>query len=139
MINNLKEIFNKHKEMILYIFFGGLTTLINLISYFICYKQLGISNVVSNVIAWILSVVFAFNTNKIWVFESKSWKKEIVFKELISFISVRLLTGFVDTAIMYVGVDLFKFNGLIMKILSNVIVLVSNYLGSKLFIFKKKQ
>ncbi|MFM1583758.1 GtrA family protein, partial [Helcococcus ovis] len=75
---------------------------------------------------------------KIWVFNSKSWEIKITIKELVSFISVRLLTGVFDTVVMYLGVDVFKFNSLIMKIVSNLIVLISNYIGSKLFIFKKK-
>lgn len=72
------------------------------------------------------------------MFNSKSWEIKITIKELVSFISVRLLTGVFDTVVMYLGVDVFKFNSLIMKIVSNLIVLISNYIGSKLFIFKKK-
>lgn len=137
----MKEIILKYyfryKDIILYIFFGGITTFINIATYFITYDILNISNVASTIIAWLLSVIFAFITNKIWVFESKSWAKNIFIKELVSFVSVRLLTGLIDLAIMYVGVDLLKYNGMLMKILSNIFVLISNYLGSKLFIFRK--
>lgn len=135
---NLLKIYEKYKGIILYIFFGGITTLINIVSYYLFYNVFNVSNVTSNIIAWFLSVIFAFVTNKIWVFNSKSWAAKIAIKELVSFISVRLLTGVFDTSVMYIGVDLFKFNSLIMKILSNLIVLISNYIGSKLFIFKKK-
>ncbi|MFM1525562.1 MULTISPECIES: GtrA family protein [Helcococcus] len=135
---NLLKMHEKYKGIILYIFFGGITTLINIVSYYLFYNVFNVSNVTSNIIAWFLSVIFAFVTNKIWVFNSKSWDAKIAIKELVSFISVRLLTGVFDTSVMYIGVDLFKFNSLIMKILSNLIVLISNYIGSKLFIFKKK-
>lgn len=133
----LMKYYLKYKGPILYIFFGGITTFINIITYYLSYNVLNIENVPSTVIAWIFSVIFAFITNKIWVFESKSWEKSIAIKELISFVSVRLLTGLVDVAIMYIGVDLLNYNGILMKIISNLFVLVSNYIGSKLFIFKK--
>lgn len=132
----VKYYYEKYKSQILYIFFGAITTFINIISYYVSFNVLGISNVVSTIIAWVFAVIFAFITNKIWVFDSKSWEPEIAIKELISFISVRLLTGLFDLAIMYIGVDVLKFNGMIMKILSNVFVLIANYIGSKLFIFK---
>lgn len=135
---NLLKMYESYKGIILYIFFGGITTLINIVSYYLFYNVFNVSNVTSNIIAWFLSVIFAFATNKIWVFNSKSWDAKIAIKELVSFISVRLLTGVFDTSVMYIGVDLFKFNSLIMKILSNLIVLISNYIGSKFFIFKKK-
>ncbi|WP_297376730.1 GtrA family protein [uncultured Helcococcus sp.] len=138
MKNFLMKCYFRYKGPILYIFFGGITTLINIISYYISYKTLHLSNVTSTILAWIFSVIFAFISNKIWVFESKSWNKNIVTKELVSFVSVRLLTGFLDIAIMYIGVDLLNYNGLLMKIASNLFVLVSNYIGSKLFIFKKQ-
>ena len=133
----LMKYYLKYKGPILYILFGGITTFINIITYHISYNILNIENVPSTVIAWIFSVIFAFITNKIWVFESKTWEKSVAIKELVSFVSVRLLTGLVDVAIMYIGVDLLNYNGILMKIISNLFVLVSNYIGSKLFIFKK--
>ena len=96
-----------------------------------------ISNVVSNIIAWILSVLFAFITNKIWVFESKCFDFKIFIKELWNFIVCRLATGALDLGIMYVGVDLLKGPALILKIASNIIVIILNYVMSKLFVFKK--
>lgn len=134
----MNDIYRKYKEQINYIFFGVLTTLVNFVSYFLSYKKFGISNVPSNIIAWILSVVFAFIVNKLWVFESKSWRKEIAIKEFISFVSVRLFTGIFDTTIMYLGVDILKFNEVLVKITSNIIVLITNYIGSKVLIFRKK-
>lgn len=134
----LKKLIIKHKQIVLYIFFGGITTLINIVSYYIFFNHFGYSNLVSNTIAWLLAVIVAFITNKIWVFNSKSFNPKIVMRELLQFTAVRIATGFVDTAIMYIGVDLLKSNGVLMKVISNVIVLVSNYIGSRFLIFKEK-
>jgi len=128
------KIYNQYKMPILYIFFGGLTTLINIVAYFVAYNICKISNVPSTVIAWILSVIFAFITNKLYVFESKS--KSLLY-EISTFFACRLGTGILDVAIMYVSVDILFFNALIMKILSNVLVIVLNYIFSKLIIFNK--
>lgn len=133
----MKKLFIKYKEVILYVFFGGCTTLVNFIAYFIFARVLHCSTVTSNIIAFILSVLFAYVTNKIWVFESKTETKEALIKEFTSFISCRLFSGGVDLFIMYLFVDILFFNDLIIKILSNVIVIVMNYVLSKLIIFKK--
>lgn len=138
MVEQIKKLLIKYRELISYVFFGAITTFINIATYYVCFNLLAISNVPSNIIAWIFSVLFAFVTNKLWVFESKSWKLSVLIKEFSYFISVRLLTGFVDTSIMYVGVDLLNYDGLLVKILSNLIVLISNFIGSKYLIFKKK-
>jgi putative flippase GtrA len=134
LINKGIELYRKYKMPILYLFFGGLTTLINIFVYFICYNILYLSNITSNVIAWILAVIFAFITNKIYVFESKS--KSILY-ELSTFFACRLGTGLLDLGIMYLTVDILKWNALIMKILSNVIVIILNFVFSKIIIFKK--
>jgi len=135
LINKGIEIYKAYKMPILYIFFGGLTTLVNIIVYFVCYNIFLISNVTSTIIAWILSVIFAFITNKIYVFESKS---QSILYEITTFFTCRLGTGVLDILIMYVSVDLLKWNALLMKILSNVLVIILNYIFSKVIIFKKK-
>ena len=136
-MEKIKELLKKYKFIILYGIFGILTTIINIVTYALCYDMFNISNVVSNIIAWILSVLFAFITNKIWVFESKSFDFKIFIKELWNFIVCRLATGALDLGIMYVGVDLLKGPALILKIASNIIVIILNYVMSKLFVFKK--
>lgn len=133
-MNKIIELFNKYKMPILYLFFGGLTTFINIFVYFICYDISNLSNVSSNIIAWIIAVIFAFITNKIYVFESKS--KSILY-ELSTFLACRLGTGVLDLGIMYLTVDIFKWNAFLMKIISNIIVIVLNFVFSKLIIFKK--
>lgn len=134
IIEKLLQIYYTYKEPILYLIFGGLTTLVNIITYFVCYNIASLSNVISTIIAWILSVIFAFITNKIYVFESKS--KSIIV-ELASFFICRLGTGILDLGIMYFTVDILNWNALLMKIVSNIIVIILNYIFSKLIIFKK--
>ncbi len=138
MTDTIKRLCTKYKSLISYGVFGVLTTVINIVSYAVCYNTVGISNVVSNIIAWILACSFAFVTNKLWVFESKSTEMKVVIYELITFFGCRLATGLLDLAIMYVSVDLMNWNSTLMKCISNVIVIVANYVASKLVIFKKK-
>ena len=138
MIDTVKRLCRKYKSFISYVFFGVLTTVINIVTYAVCYNGIGISNVVSNIIAWILACSFAFVTNKLWVFDSKSMEAKTVIYEVITFFGCRLATGVLDLAIMYVSVDLLAWNSTLMKCISNVIVIIANYVASKLIIFKKK-
>ena len=126
------------KEMVLYLFFGGCTTLVNVAVYYLCSRIALISNVPSTVIAWFAAVLFAFVTNKIWVFQSKSKETNVWLKELASFLLCRVATGAVDLGIMWISVDRMHLNNLLFKIISNIIVIVLNYLVSKLFIFHQK-
>lgn len=134
IVRNLK----KYKSFIAYAIFGVFTTIVNIVTYNICYSNWGISNTISNIIAWILAVTFAYLTNKAWVFESRSWKWAVLRKEVPAFIGCRLATGVLDIAIMFVCVDILKWPAMIMKIASNVIVIILNYIFSKLVIFKKR-
>ena len=127
----------KYKQQILYLFFGALTTLLNIASYYIMYNIFIISNVKSTVIALMLSIAFAFITNKLWVFESRKIKS--IIHELPAFLLCRILTGILDVLIMYVSVDVLSLNGIIMKIISNVIVIILNYIASKWVIFSLKK
>ncbi len=122
------------REIFLYVFFGALTTLINIVVYWLLYYGLSVSNTASTIISWLLSVLFAYVTNKAWVFE-KGNKPAI--KEAAEFFASRVSTGVLDLLIMYVFVEVLLFEGGIIKLLSNVIVIVLNYLLSKLFVFKK--
>lgn len=132
----MKELLLKYKEILLYLIFGGLTTLVNILVYALCTKILSINWAVSNVIAWILSVLFAYVTNRKYVFESKS---ENIFKEMSSFFGFRLLSFVLDMGFMYLFVDMIQMNDMIAKVIVQVIVIVLNYIFSKLFIFKKKE
>ena len=134
----MRELLQKYKGLILYGVFGALTTAINIAAYALCYRALHLPNVPSNVIAWILGVAFAFITNKLYVFESRSLARGTVVRELVSFVSARLATGLLDLAVMFVGVDLLHGPDLVFKVASNVLVIILNYVLSKLIVFRKK-
>lgn len=130
------QLYQKYKEMILYIFFGVCTTAINTVCYYICWDILHIPNVPSTLISWVLAVIFAFVTNKYLVFNSKD--NVNIVKEILSFFGCRIATGILDVAIMFLAVDTFFQNGLLWKIISNILVIILNYVASKFYIFKNK-
>lgn len=136
-MEKIKELYNKYKEILMYLIFGVLTTVVNIVSYFLLARILHIDTVVSTVIALILSILFAYITNKIFVFESKTNTAKELLKEIISFFGCRAFTGILDVAFMYITVDVFNLNDMIMKIISNIVVIIVNYIFSKLIIFKK--
>lgn len=133
----MRNLIIKYKSFILYAVFGVCTTLINWGTYYLCYSLIRIPNVPSTIIAWIVAVAFAFITNKIWVFESKAFDVKTLLYEIWTFIAARLATGVLDVAIMYFAVDVFAMNSTIWKLISNVIVIILNYILSKLIIFRK--
>lgn len=135
----MKELLKKYKEIILYFIFGVLTTIVNVVVYSICAKICGINYQISNVIAWVISVVFAFITNKIYVFESKDKSLKVMLKEGLSFCGFRIFSLGADLATMYVMVSILSIDDIIAKIVANVIVAIINYVFSKLIIFKKKK
>ena len=124
--------FNKGYEVLSYLFFGGCTTLINIFTFWIL-RVLKIGVYPSNIVAWIVSVLFAFITNKLFVFESKG----NAVKEGISFFIFRLLSLLFDMGIMYLLIDVLNWNDLLSKVITNIVVIIINYVFSKIFIFKK--
>ena len=138
-IRQLIGLFLKYKEVILYLVFGGLTTLVNIVCYAVCARGFHMGTLVSNGIAWVLSVLFAYVTNKIFVFESKTDGVRKAVREFVSFIACRAGTGVLDMAVMYVTVDMLGWYDVLMKILSNIIVIILNFVFSKLVIFRKKE
>ena len=131
------ELLKKYRGIIAYIVFGILTTVINVIVYYICYEIFGIINIISTIIAWFAAIVFAFVTNKKYVFDSKSWDKEIVLNEGIKFLSCRVGTGIIEVIMMICFVDILQVNGTLMKAITNIIVIIINYIFSRCVIFKK--
>ena len=128
--------YNKYKEGLLYLFFGGCTTLINIVTFFIC-RQFSLGINLSNVIAWVIAVIFAFVTNKLFVFDSKDMSSKRVIRETVSFFIARIISLGVDTGILHLMIKSLKISELISKIVSNIVVIIVNYIFSKLFIFKK--
>ncbi len=129
--------YSRYKGIIKYIVFGALTTVINVVVYHLLYNTLALPNTLSVIVAWLLSVAFAFVTNKLFVFESKSRDKKVVTKEAFEFFVCRLATGVLEVALMFLLVDILMLNGTLMKLLTNVIIIILNYIASKLVIFRK--
>ena len=134
----LKRLYEKHKDLIPYAFFGVLTTVINTVVYWLCAHPLGMPVVPSTVIAWLLAVLFAYLTNRKWVFHSEAVTRREKVREILSFYGCRLATGVIDWLCMYVFVDLLHLNDVAVKIGVNILVIILNYIGSKLLVFKKK-
>lgn len=132
------SILKKYKEIIMYGIMGVLTTIINIATFQFIEKVFGVPALINNVIAWIIAVIFAYLTNKLFVFESKSFKKDILFKEIVSFTSARIFTLLLEELIIYVMIDLMNINSLAVKVFSNIVVILVNYIFSKLVVFKKK-
>ena len=138
--------FQKNREMLMYLFFGVMTTLVSFvtagIAKYLCENAgLGKSAVsnISTAVSWICAVTFAYVTNRVWVFDSKARGKKGIFAEMVSFYSGRLFTLFVEMGMMWLGYDLLDINYWVTKIVANIVVLVLNYVISKLFVFRKNK
>ncbi|MBS7021472.1 MAG: GtrA family protein [Firmicutes bacterium] len=127
--------YNKYREVISYLVFGGLTTVINIVAFYIM-DLMGINTYVNNTIAWIASVIFAYVTNKLFVFESKTTTRKELVREVSSFFAARIFSYVVDMVGMYLFVSVMMTNKIFAKIVMNVVVIVINYVFSKLFIFQ---
>ena len=136
-MNKIMELVKKHWDIVTYLFFGVLTTVVNYAVYLPCYNLLGLSATISNIIAWVVAVAFAYLTNKPWVFKSHDWSMKVVLPELSKFVACRVGSGVLETAAIFVFVDLMGFDGNIFKIITSVFVVIINYIGSKLLVFRK--
>ena len=147
-MEKLKALIVKYREQLSYLFFGGVTTLVNIACYALLHNALGMASDLANAIAWAVSVAVAYVTNRRWVFESRTTGKAM-WVELGAFVGARVLTGLMDEGIMHLGTEvigptLFAEGSrglwdLGVKVFSNILVIILNYVFSKLFIFKKKQ
>lgn len=135
IINMWKRVVNR--ESVSYIIFGVLTTLVDWVTYTICWK-LGMDYRVSTAVSWAAAVLFAFVTNKLFVFQSMDMNLDLMWKEFVSFVGCRAATGAFTMVAMIVMVDYLHLNEFLGKLIVSAISLVLNYIFSKLFIFKKK-
>lgn len=133
----MKKLIKKYWDILSYLFFGVLTTAVNYVVYLPCYNLLGLSAAVSNAIAWVFAVAFAYLTNKPFVFKSHDWSMKTVLPELAKFVACRVGSGVMETAMLLVCVDWLGWDGNVMKLITSVLVVVVNYVGSKLLVFKK--
>lgn len=137
MIDKIRMLLEKYRDVISYLFFGVLTTVVNYLVYLPLFNWLGLSATVSNVLAWVVSVAFAFLTNKPFVFHSHDWSLPVVLPELAKFLGTRVGSGLLETGIIFLSVDLLALDGNLMKLATSVLVVIINYVGSKLLVFKK--
>lgn len=138
-MTKIKEIYFKYKDIILYLIFGGLTTVVNFIVYFIMTDLFKVFEILSNGVAWFISVLFAYITNKLYVFESKTSTFRKMLKEFISFFLSRAFTGILfDILLFSLMFNVFKINDIVTKFIVQIVVIVSNYIFSKLIVFRKK-
>ena len=135
----MKTLYNRYKGILSYLFFGVCTTLVNIVIYYICAHWLMFSTVISTGAAWIVAVVFAYITNKLFVFESRSWSGKVIVKEAASFFLCRAATGALDIVIMLLGVDFMGIFDMWVKIISNIVVIILNYIASKWMVFRKEE
>lgn len=136
MMNKIRILYRQYRDVISYLFFGGCTTAINIICYYVCVRFFHMTTQPGTIMAWLASVLFAYFTNKLFVFESRSWDRKTVIPEIISFFGCRLLTGGMDLLIMSVFVDYLHLYDMAVKITSNIMVIVLNYIASRFLIFK---
>lgn len=140
-MKKIKELIIKYKEVIVYLIFGGLTTLLSLIVFWLLTDIIPIaeSTLPANIISNAAGIVFAYCTNRKWVFESKIKGFLPVIKELSKFVGGRLFTVLFDLAFVYVAVDVLNGNDMIFKLISTVVVVILNYVISKFIVFAKSR
>ena len=141
-MNKLIDLFKKYQEIIIYVIVGGLTTVVNFVVFYLCKITIGTNTVlrmnISNFIAWVIAVLFAFVANKLCVFNSKSLEKTLVLKEFSGFVAARVFSLGAEVVIMNVGILMLMIPDMICKLFAQVVIVVMNYFFSKFIIFKKK-
>lgn len=131
----LRELYKKYREQIMYLFFGGLTTLVNWLTYALLTHGSDHNKIIAESVAWFASVLFAFFTNKFFVFERKT--NEHILREFAAFFGARVFSGLIEIGGFALFVSVFDFNDWIVKISISIIVVITNYVLSKFLIFKK--
>jgi len=127
----------RHKDVLTYIFFGALTTLVNFLVYAPMHYWMQLPATISNCVAWVVAVVFAYLTNKPFVFHSNDWSAKTVLPEFGKFVSCRVGSGVIETLILALTVDILGWDGLIMKVVTSVVVVILNYIASKFLVFRR--
>lgn len=136
-MKQIKLLMKKYWDVLSYLFFGVLTTAVNYLVYLPVYNLLGLSAAISNAIAWVVAVAFAYLTNKPFVFKSNDWSMKTVIPELTKFVSCRVASGAAETLLLLVTVDILHWNGNIWKLITSVMVVILNYFFSKFLVFRK--
>ncbi len=138
-MDTLRNLITKYWDIISYLFFGVLTTVVNYVVSLPLHYRLELSATVSNAIAWVVAVAFAYLTNKPFVFKSHDWSAKTVVPELMKFVSCRIASLLLEEVILFVSVDWLSGSFLVWKLVTSVLVVILNYIGSKLLVFTKKK
>lgn len=134
----IRTLWEKYSDAIPYLVFGVLTTVLNFALSFLAYNYLELSGWFSETLGWVVAAAFAFLTNKPFVFKSHDWSRKVVITELTQFFSCRVASGVMQIGIMFLTVDMLGRNWTFWKLLTSVLVVILNYFGSKLLVFRKK-
>ena len=126
-----------HREILLYVVFGGFTTLISILTFSVIYDAFGFNEHFANILSWVLAVLFAFITNRTWVFPVALYSEHSFVKQILSFFGGRVFTLCVEEVIVLVFIALLEFPALFVKIFAQTVVLTLNFFVSKLWVFKK--
>ena len=137
-MERIRELWKKYEEAISYLFWGGVAFFLSVALFDLFANKMGLYEQIANSISWIICVIFTYFTNRIFVFKSRSKGIEGMGKEFMSFVTARLATLILENAILFIGVDILTMDNMIAKLIGQVVVIVSNYILSKLWIFKKK-
>ena len=134
LLSKFAPFYKKHKRVLLYLLFGGLTTVVSIGTYALFLPV--VSPLIANIFSWVAAVTFAYVTNRTWVFASKE-KGLAIIQEAFAFYGGRVFTLGLEEVVLYVFITLLFFPPLTVKVFAQVIVLILNYVISKLFVFKK--
>ena len=138
MTDTLRTLLQKHREIVSYIFWGVMTTAVNYAAYFLLRNVFLVPLVAGNAAAWAVSVLFAYFTNKLFVFRSKDWAWRVALRELWQMVASRIFSLGLETGILWLFVEKLLLNEFIVKLAANVLVVIVNYVLSKFIIFNKK-
>lgn len=134
-----KDWLKRYKEQMMYLLFGGLTTVVSLVTFWFMNRIVMANEHVANIMSWIFAVLFAFFTNRAWVFNAKTSSKTAFFKQLLGFYGGRLFTFGTEELLLLIFITWLRFDSMVVKIGAQVVVLIGNYIISKLFVFRKQQ
>lgn len=143
MYDKLKTFTRQHREIIIYLLIGALTTVVNFAIYLPLLWWAKLPASISNAIAWVIVILFAYVTNKLFVFQSKDWSARVALPEFLKFVGCRIASGVFETVFLALTIDLpqlgdLKWYSLTMKLIACIGVVILNYVGSKLLVFRKK-
>lgn len=143
MYDKLKTFTKQHREIIIYLLIGALTTVVNFAIYLPLLWWAKLPASISNAIAWVIVILFAYVTNKLFVFQSKDWSAKVALPEFLKFVGCRIASGIFETVFLVLTIDLpqlgdLKWYSLTMKLIACIGVVILNYVGSKLLVFRKK-